>query len=327
MALPPAGYPKIAGRACGENWDQTIAVNGKIPKTNYGSQFRDTVRPIATDKFYVTEGSFGRDREAQQSLAAQIDQRIIELQSELPDSELTFKERQSIQWLLTRARAYLREANQIWKDWLERPGGAWPLDLDYQEFAGGVCTLDDRGSWKEAGGPRGGISVWCPDGNEIMDHAADRFRIGALFSDALAHVYCAEYGLKRLRLYKEAVAAYASRPGSGIGGFQQTPGAAGLDLSQIQGVLLGEGIDPCKDLGINCPEGEEPEGCPSGFCMDPEGLPDPGIPDEPTGVPLDQAPTAPAPAPSSPLRKPSTWFVAGAGTLVMTGIVYAVASR
>lgn len=315
MAAPPATYPKIDGNPCGQRWGETIQITGKLPGVDFGSQFRRTLEPIF--RSYTTVQLIGNDRATQEDLAEKIRAQIDEYRFRLEWWDMGFsdKERKSLEWLLDHSEAELEAADQLWTRWSDRNGGAWPLNLPdaISDFAGGVCTPrrggdPSPGQWVQ----QGRVSLRCPTTQEIQQRPLDREAIGARFNDALAHAYCAAYGMWKLYLFHQAAAAYAelpdisARPDGGVGGLD-------LDIT-----AQGRPLDPCRDLGLNCPPGEEPEGCPSGFCPDPEGLPDPwSVPE------VDEQP----PPGTKPVRSPIRLIAAGAGTLLLTGIVVAALAR
>ncbi len=332
MALPPPGYPPIRGQACGADWSEPTVVTGHLPGTGFGSKFKHTIQPVSNNRGVVL--SIGDDREDQIQLRDKILDVIANRREQLvafvpPYLALTSKERDSIEWLLDHAEAELEAANEIWEKWSERQHGRWPLDLgdNVADYGGGVCEGVDMGKWIRVGGNRG-YNTLCPSLSEIMKRASDRASIAKRFSDALAHVYCAEYGYWRLSLYKQAYNEYKDLPGSGLGlkapeGPVITPGLMVPGLGLAGKVPL----DPCKDFGMGCPPGEEPEDCPSGFCLDPDDLPDPGevpeldIPPEGEGGPLVPEILVPPPPEAKRWVVPSL-IVSGLGALLFTGVAY-----
>ena len=347
MSLPPSGYPKIRGKACGEAWARPTVVTGLRPNTGFGSQFKHTVQPI----IHTNVLNIGDDREQQEDYASKITARIDSLRERLDEHligdplRLGPDHRKQIEWLLTHAEAELEGADHLWNKWSDRVGGSWPLSRgdDGSEFMGGVCGNKDHpgadgssfdavhavahaGKWYDPPGRTG--DVLCPSPTETLQRPKDRKAIGFRFFDALAHVYCAEFGYWRLRLYKEAYEAYKDRPTSGPGDKTVAPGTAPPKFPG-PGSLLDAPLDPCTEFGMGCGPGEAPEGCPSGFCPpDPEDLPDPGeIPelDDMEGV-GEGHPPVPVPVPETGGIKPWHLFAGGATVLVTTGIVFGVMS-
>ena len=334
MALPPPGFPKIRGQACGADWSEPTVVTGHLPGTGFGSQFKHTVQPVSNNRGVVL--AIGDDRDEQIQLRDKILDTIANRRQQLVAwvphyLALTLKESDSIEWLLDHSEAELEAANDVWEKWSERQGGRWPLDMgdNIADYGGGVCSMAQRGKMIRVGGNRG-YNTLCPSRSEINERPHDRLVIGQRFSDALAHLYCAEYGYWRLSLYKRAYNEYKDLPTAGVGGIT-TPQEPGVVIPGLQPTGLGlagkEPIDPCEDLGLDCPPGEDPEGCPSGFCPDLGEFPDPGeVPeaDIPEGEGDPLVPDIPVPPAPGGARRAAPYIVSGLVALGVTGVAYSV---
>ncbi|MCH9637734.1 MAG: hypothetical protein K0U16_07305 [Gammaproteobacteria bacterium] len=337
MALPPSGYPKINGKACGQEWYKPIVVTGHIPGTGWGSQYKHTIQPIRKSPSKLRK--IGSDRREQERLAdtmrSSIDayrRMVIPSTGQPKRLRFTQRERDSIDWLLDRADAYLEAADALWLRWANRTGGEWPLDLGdkLSDFAGGVCPPEFMGSWITSG-PRG-TEFLCPSQSEIDQREGARSTIGLLFDDALAHLYCAQYGYWQLHLYKKAVAAYDDLPTADIGDMTIEPGPAEPPdfLGPQDIVAKTRPVDPCKELGINCPPGEEPEpdDCPGQWCPpDTDGFPDPGeVPEVDEGDLGGAGPPAVPPVDEDTKRRRRAAYAIGGGAAaaIVTGVIVAV---
>lgn len=329
MSLPPSSYPKLRGQPCGADWSKPTVVNGHLPGTGWGSQFKHTIEPVLPSRTPLINLGSARDEQIvlRDKIVDAIANRRAQLGAFTPSyMVLDAEEKDSIEWLLDHAEAELDAADDLWDKWDDRAGGRWPLNLSdsLSTYGGGVCTQNDMGSWKRVSDGHRAYNTLCPSWVEIEQRSKDRRAIEKHFDHALAHLYCADYGYWRLSLYKEAYHAYKEQPGSGIGG-KLTPGQGGPVVTpglQIPGMgLAGKTLDPCRDFGMDCPPGEpKPPECPSGFCIDPEALPDPGVVQPPEGGPL-----VPEPEPTAPGMKrvkAPYYIVGGLGALVLTGVAY-----
>lgn len=349
MSLPPTpAYPTIDGQPCGARWTSRKEVTGKLPGTSYGTQFSYIIEPIVSDREVVNQIAWsGADLEA---LLGQIDDRIFELEDLIAGPQppsatdpgdvakygLTRSEQRSLRWLLSRARAYLLDAEQIWNKWADRPDGIWPLDREDTIWTfSPECYGRDGGEIIEVGGNGRSLRLRCPTYSEYLRRPQDRQAIASRISDALAHTWCAEYGYWKLRTYKDAVEGFERLPGSQIGDLtlpgpepEPAPGPGypgGLATPTTP-------VDPCRDFAIGCPPGQEPDPdlgeCPVGFCPETPDE-DPGVPPPaPEGFPSPLPPEgAPVPADPPLARYRTPILVAGAGTLLVTGITFAVLSR
>jgi len=329
MALPPRKYPWVpgSGHRCGQDWFATIKITGHLKGTDFGDQFTHTLEPIYVGTTSRLESRRGDQNEAR----AAIEGTVRQIRRQLGEAkQFTSKQRRSIDWLLRKAEAQVAKAEEIWSAWENRSGGTWPLTAD--TFYGGVCRPEDGGRWISWEIGRGTMQVLCPSLGEQVQHARDRERVGRLYSDALAHTYCAAYSYWRLRLYYQAYNAYlemvdVDQPGPE--GPKPTPGI------HFPGGFVSptDPVDPCRDFGIDCPPGEEPE-CPSGLCVDPDTLPDPDDVD----IDVDTGPIAPDGGPGDGLGDPLIpevpgrtdsfrrsgvgLIAAGAGVFVLAAVAY-----
>lgn len=357
----PRSFPQTNGKPCGSEWWRELTVTGHIPGTGYGGQFTKTIKPIVPTVERRSVLNAGVSREAQLDFKSDIYDRIEKIRGKLQMGpqfgveQLTAGETEQIEWLLDRSEEALSVADELWFKWVHRGLGthqskhgtvrsAWPLDQTPDTFAGfsAYCRPDDYGNWiwenKYGEFPRSKTDVLCPTHIEVFMRGKDRKLIGTMISEALQHVYCAEWGYWRIRLFKRAGDRYRKRPDSEIGGFTTDPGTGGGGGgSRFEGpnTLSGKvrDIDPCRDMGIGCPKGEEPEGCLSGFCPDGNELEDPppfpGIDDDSTsplgGSSGDLAPTDEEIDEGVPTI---AVVAAGAGVLAIGGtLMYALGSR
>lgn len=320
MALPPAGFPKIRGRRCGEDWTVPTVVTGKLPKIPFGNQFKHTVEPITNSVAHVL--NIADDEAAQVELATQIRAGVRDIDSRLraqvpPALRFSIKETQQIAWLLAHALAELDVAEQIADAWR---GYGWPLGLGDRYHERGPSPRDPAPRGRESvscfspSDPNEGAATLfpCPSPNDLAQRKEDRRLVGKRFSDALAHLYCAQYGYWRIRLYKEAARAYLDRPSAGGGDSFAAPT---------------KDVDPCRDLGIGCPPGEEPDDCPTGLCLDPDGLPDPSVvPDADEPGDLGEPKGPPATLSETPSRAP-LYIAVGGGVVLASSILFFALGR
>jgi len=315
MAAPPSPpYPK----GCGRSWDRTEIVTGELPgRGGFGSDILVKLPPLAS-RDDLSE--VGKSLEAQDDLQSAIDRAATQVRFDLARATgaggrrrlLTSGEERSITWLLDNIDVEFVTVDHIWKTWLPkegggwqmgREGGGWPLSQGdaYSDFAGGVCHPADGGKWITV--RRGGRDqqFHCPSGEEVVQRFRDRDKIQQAFEWALQKVRCAQWGLNRVLLYKRALADWYDRD---LPEFRTPPGDAtpfGLDLPMV---APHKDLDLCKELGIGCPEGEEPPvdpgldfpPCPEELCPPDEPLPpdqpdlgEPLIPDVGRGVPKKRA--------------------------------------
>lgn len=326
MAAPPSPpYPK----SCGTEWYAVDVVTGHIPSQGtFGKQFQKGLSPLASKDDLK---NIADDPQAQQDLQIIIEAKIDALREQVAENSgaggarrfLTVKEEASVLWLLDHAEAELKAANKQWDTlsakWENRKNGAWPLNYgdklrDFHiacEFKkpGDTVTIPTQGR---------DLKIKCPSAADIKQRPKDRAKVVQRFEWALMSVRCAEWGLNRILLYKEALAELHD-----IELPKKTPPGKKPDFggpSDFKAPSLSDN-DMCKLLGIGCPPDMElppPEGgteptCPDDFCIDTGSLPDPEDIDD--GLEGEDAPKAPA-------KKPRTYST---GTVVTAGVIGAVA--
>ena len=320
--MPPTGYPQINGKPCGSDWTVPVKITGLLPGTGFGSQFAQTLQPLTNN--WPLIANIGGDERDQEIYADKIRERVAwvreKVHAPLFGDPLGFtdKQKKSIEWLLDRSLAELDVAQLIWDTWATREGGLWPLNMGDTLSTFPDCIGRQPGEWIEVGARK--TEFRCPTTYELNQRETDRRTIGERFNDALANLFCAEYGYWKLRLNLQAYEAYKKTPAGATGGFRATPEGPGRPLGPM--VLTGKPPpDPCKEWGIGCEPGEEPDDCPSGWCPDPDDLPPPDAPGGPLGMP-----TAPEVAEPMWIR-PEYVIGAAAGVLVVSGIVAATMGR
>jgi hypothetical protein len=297
MALPPRSFPEIRGRRCGEDWTVPTVVTGKLPKIPFGNNYRHTIYPVTASVALVL--NIADDRDQLEYLESQIRSNVRRIDGYLRRDEpdylsFSMNETKQIAWLLAHALAELDSALRLVANWDDY---GWPIETgDTYKHVADRCYSDTP----VPPGQEEAYHFRCPEPTQLAVRKADRKAIGRAVSDSLAHLYCAEYGYWRLRLFKQAAHAYLQREAAGGQDTLVTPTVP---------------VDPCKDFGIGCPPGEGPEGCPSGLCVDPDTLPDP------TDVPLGEPGVIPADIHEATSRAP-VYVIAGGGVLLAATIIY-----
>lgn len=216
---PPYGYPGPKGYPCGQGWKEAFIVTGEIPQTNgFGKSHTRTLAPIVVD--LQRGGSrLGWDGEYETERREQMLNRGEQILAQLRTSEtlLSPGEVASIEWLLGQAIAELDATVKIHDQWKNRAEGTFPLWYgdklkDFPSANGEWCT--DPDNVLSPPGPQYGVQVpgrdggkvICPTRTELKRRPKDRRAIADHFVDAAHHLRCAEYGLWRLRLYRQALA-------------------------------------------------------------------------------------------------------------------------
>ncbi len=332
MAAPPSPpYPKD----CGSGWHSIGLATGELyGKGGFGKDYQKALPPLATEDDLKGIGS---DRSAQEDLMTIIDAKIDELREEVADNSgaggmrrfLTRKEQDSIVWLLDHAEAELDVANDIWKKWDDRVNGTYPLWMGDQ--VGDIPTLKPTFCTKPGqiiyGTEEFPGTIICPTTKELKQRGKDRTSIKKRFQWALTHVRCAEWGLNRILLYKQALADWKGidypekipvppipPPGPGAGG----PGGFAPKLPD-EDMCLKLGIG-CPDLGPGLelppqpptPEGEVPV-YPDDWNVDPDDLPDPD------DVDVSEDVEKPKPKPKKKKKYSTATVVAGVAVGVIGG--------
>lgn len=302
MSSPPTPpYPKN----CGKAWDKTQTVTGEIyGKGGFGREFKKTLSPIG----YLSElNDIGKDGARIDLVKEKLGKFATRLSREIDNASgrkgtkkrlLNSNEERALRWLLEHAQSQWNAAESLWEKWVYRridmgaagtaDGGTFPLNLEDRTTnipGGGTHCAGRMGKWIPSTSPRGG-DIFCPTLAELQQRPKDRAAIRQHLIYAFENIRCAQVGLYRMLLYKQALAAWK-----------------GLDLPQLatptepgtpelgEPLVLGipEDLDLCEAYGIGCEEdgGIQPppveplppgnDDCPSEWCFDPDGLPDPGL--------------------------------------------------
>ena len=350
MAKVPSGFQAEPGQSsCGNSWPDLITVNGMIPGTGgYGSDRTQSLLPVAT----MPSGNdwYSYDGAAERKFIEDIKYRLGQVDTERftagQRGDLSLKEADAVRYLANLARNNLERVQNIYRFWngeLEvhpQTGSRLPVDAPAPRHPGSGSNLrsewplqagvslakymsectNKSDEWVETSeGPRVVRLYYC-HGIEIrIERVEDRERIRRLIIDAAAAVRCAHFGLWRMTLYNQALKKWREHQ-TGLG-FGQRPGeyVPPLGFEQRPGEYvppLGFGFPP--ELPVipdpETPEPEEPEEpIPTGF-----GEPTPPVPTPP--VPM-------VPVAEQVRSKPLPFIIAGASTLVVTGVVLAIMSR
>lgn len=221
MSKVPEGYPNEQGKSgrCGDSWAGQITVTGALPGWSFGKDFAHTIKPIVSS----VPLNAAQSEEAAGILRDKIQARINDVRDELDKNTpwlnekepISDAQRDAIVWLLDHAEAELSAAMLRFDKWRYRADGAFPLDLgDSLEAFSTLhdtkekCTYGARvytKYWDETGGRP--LAVGCPTKSEMAKRQQDRDAIRQRFLDALRHVRCAEFGVWKLVLVADALAA------------------------------------------------------------------------------------------------------------------------
>lgn len=201
MAKPPDGYPSETGTLpCGSSWHRGLAVDGSTPTLPFGKDFRRVLPPLAASPL----PSLGFNRPDEQDLLGELLDKADFLEEQVGDRVsggfYSPSEGDSLQWLLSRARAQIRRVSDIYAKWADRAERPWSL-----ETADTLSALDSRCRGYGQKVLTSDFSAFtCPTLSEVKQRPRDRATITRLATDALHHIRCAEYGSARLELYKQA---------------------------------------------------------------------------------------------------------------------------
>ena len=292
MSKPPSGYPGPEGYPCGKSWKKSLIVTGKIPGKHFGQHLAHTLPPVASN-LDSGKHKLGWGGEYEDARREQLFDRLEDVVEQLKIAQtwLTDKEIVSIEWLTYHAAAELDAAKGIHEQWKMRKKGAFPLSYpdkmsDFfpaenpQDCAGGDLG-PNYGAEVEGVGRSG--TVKCPTRSELKQRPKDRASIANRFIDAAHHIRCAEYGLWRLSLYRQAVDAWHKTPA----------GSAPGDLTTIpkEHYIPGDLTLPPPGPG------------PGGLIVGPKGPPPPPDPADMKLPPPPKDPVPPQPTPTGPDAK------------------------
>lgn len=219
MAKPPGGYKGPNGYPCGKGWKHALLVTGELPGTNgFGKNLTRTIAPTVPD-LLDGKDKIGWGTEYEEMRRDQMLDRIETLvdQLKLATTILSPKEIKSIEWLIDQALSELDAAHDVHLQWDERKTGSFPLWqgdklADFAAANGDWCTDPENvlsppgpqyGAEVPAKGGEG--TVVCPTRTELKRRPKDRKVIFDRFVDAAHNIRCAEFGLWRLSLYRQAL--------------------------------------------------------------------------------------------------------------------------
>lgn len=268
MSKPPTTFQREPGATtplapCGWTWFKSHKVTGEIPKTGgFGKHIETTLDPVVKNQDLPSD--FGHLSKKEDEAIDKVTNRIAMVDhwvdKGLEDGWLEDKEAVVLRWLLSHAESHIESVDEIYDKWMHRDavgnppsafhdgvaGGAWPLSQKDSiiDFAGGACKGHNYNDIVEIPGGHGGAYVRCPLPSEIEQRPKDRKAIKNHIMDAIYNTRCAEWGLWRIKLYREAREEYLEQHGiddygvtppgitpiPGMGGFQAGevgPGAGG----------------------------------------------------------------------------------------------------
>ncbi len=304
MAQVPQRYQAEPGaRFCGESYQQTITVTGEIPgRGGYGADRKHVVPRVA--KLPTTPNFWSRRSGEEAAFRERVEAAASHLLTEIADARgkqaISADEAASLRYLVDLARSNLARVDELYAYWdgagvhpdhgtvlpsFEGDVSDWPLpEGDRIEQHVAQCA-DVRGDWVEERalvGTEVETIRWyyCPGSVGMGRRAADRASILRNLVDAAKAVRCAQWGLWRLVLVGEALAAWEEEYGGlgfvpGVG----APTPAGWGVADGLVADVPTGVDPADIPGPSV------EPVPAWWAPDPEDLPELGIP-EPTDTTL-----------------------------------------
>lgn len=235
MPAVPKSYPSYAsGQPCGADWNEPVIVTGEIPgKRGFGEEIQDVLAPlpVSLNGLFAAQGldiPFYDRADEVQVIIADVGDNVSQAR------HLTRKEKRSLRWLVDHAQAELDAAIFLSNKWVERSRGTWPLWIA-DTLPGFTLQFSDEpfcGGGTRAHGSTGGIiieipgigGIRCPTPEEQDQRAVDREQVRQHLDWALQHVRCAQYGLTRLKLYRQAVDKWKKSPQAGRpGGLTTVP--------------------------------------------------------------------------------------------------------
>jgi len=295
MARPSDRYPsERPGKPCGASWSDPLRVTGKIPNLPFGAQFEVTLQPVALAKdMRANQGmlSWRGEHEARvrAALETTIDQVMVDAQKFRP--RIGEDNYQAVRNLLALALAELAHVDITHEAWVARRWG-----LERVTYA---SECDARGG-PGPGEVFGGGFDRCPTVEEIDRRFDAREYILEKFIDACHFTRCAQFGLWRVWLYRQAREAWKNTPQGGApDGLAPTP-------PKKPRSKVGPGSFTAKPPGPPpppTPPKPEPPAFPSDLGVG-ESLPDPGEPEPPDEDDVPVPPLPPPPLPVPPVSEP-----------------------
>ena len=304
MARPSDTYPtERPGKPCGASWSDPLRVTGKIPNLPFGAQFEVTLQPVALAKdMRANQGMLSWRGEHETRVRTELETTIDQVMADAQKFRWRIGEDnyQAVRNLLALALAELAYVDITHEAWVARRWG-----LERVTYA---SECDSRGG-PGPGEVFGGGFDRCPTVEEIDRRFDAREYILEKFIDACHFTRCAQFGLWRVWLYRQAREEWKSTPQGGApDGLAPTP-------PKKPRSKVGPGGFTAKPPGPPpppTPPKPEPPAFPSDLGVG-ESLPDPGEPDPPDedDVPVPPLPVPPMPqpadeddVPSTPLRPP-----------------------
>ena len=290
MARPSDVYPsERPGKPCGASWPDPLKVTGKIPNVPFGAQFKITLKPVAlANDMRANQGMLSWRGAHEDRVRAALETTIDQV---LADAE-KFRWRigqdnyQAVRNLLSLASAELAYVDITHETWLKRRWG-----LERVTYA---PECDARGG-PGPGEVFGGGFDRCPTLEEIELRMKAREFILEKFVDAAHFIRCAQFGLWRVWLYRQARDEWRATPQGGA------PKGLAPNPPKKPPSKVGPGIFTAKPPGPppppTPPMPPKPEPPPFPADLGGESLPDPGEPDPPDE---DDVPSPPLPEPPVP---------------------------
>lgn len=318
MAAVPLSFdPEPGASHCGNTFDVNMTVTGELPgKSGFGSDRKHFLRRVGL----IPAGSWWSTKSAkEQAFVASIRNRMQEVEQELLANAgaLDEDEEGAIIYLIKLALGNLEHVEDLYAYW----DGVGPhpdtgIGLPFDENSGQVSawplTATDK-IYLHVEECEGKTAVWvsdrelvgqavqhvryfyCPSSATIAQRSKDRTRIRKLILNAARAIRCAQWGLWRMLLYKQSLAAWDAQYG-GLPDLQ-TPTQPGPTPSGA--VFPGTFQSPHRDEPIP-PIPERPDDDPPDWKAPPPGeLPPGGEDDEAvpgdggTGPGPDASPGAP----------------------------------
>lgn len=287
MARPSAFYPsERPGKPCGASWSDPLKVTGKIPNVPFGAQFKVTLQPVAlANDMRANQGMLSWRGAHEERVRAALETTVDQV---LADAE-KFRWRigqdnyQAVRNLLSLALAELAYVDITHETWLKRRWGLERVTYAPEcDTRGGVGPGEVFGSGFDR----------CPTTEEIEQRMKARAFILEKFVDACHFIRCAQFGLWRVWLYRQARDEWKATPQGGAPkGLAPTP-------PKKPRPKVGPGSftsrPPDPPLPPSPPKPPKPEPPPFPADLGGESLPDPGEPDPPDE---DDVPSPPLPEP------------------------------
>ncbi len=296
MARPSDTYPsERSGKPCGASWSDPLRVTGKIPNLPFGAQFEVTLQPVALAKdMRANQGMVSWRGEHETRVRAQLETTIDQVMTDAQKfrSRIGEDNYQAVRNLLALALAELAYVDITHEAWVARRWG-----LERVTYA---SDCDSRGG-AGPGEVFGGGFDRCPTVEEIDRRFEAREYILEKFIDACHFTRCAQFGLWRVWLYRQAREEWKNTPQGGApDGLAPTP-------PKKPRSKVGPGSFTAKPPGpppppTPTPPKPEPPPFPSDLGAG-ESLPDPGEP-EPPGEEDVPVPPLPLPLPPDPEPEP-----------------------